>query len=220
MSKNFVASYSGGKDSILAIYRAIKQGYNPVALFTTYNTDLNRSWFHGIPEDVLQSVSDSLDIPIWVVKTTGELYAQNLEKTLIRAKELGAEVCVFGDIDIEDHRQWCGERCRNAGIEPFSPLWRESRKQLVYEFIDSGFIANITVIDTARMDASFLGQTLTTETVNRIEAQGADICGENGEYHTFVSNGPIFKRPVDFSFGEKLVKDGYAIMPVQHADFS
>jgi len=210
----FIASYSGGKDSILAIYRAVRQCYRPVALITTYNTDKNRSWFHGIPEAVLQSVSDSLGIPVWLIKTAGEEYAQNFEKTLLQAKELGAEICVFGDIDIEDHHHWCSERCRNTGIEPLFPLWGEDRKKLVYEFIDSGFTANITVIDTSRMSAGFLGQTLTKETVNRIAAQGADICGENGEYHTFVSAGPLFMKRVEFSFGEKIIENGYAVLPI------
>ena len=214
MAKKFTASYSGGKDSVLAVYRAIRQGYEAAELVTTYNTDKNRSWFHGIPETVLESVSDSLGIPVRLIKTAGEDYAKNFEKALLRAKELGTEICVFGDIDIEDHHAWCSKRCRNVGIEPLFPLWGEDRKKLVYEFIDSGFIANITVIDTSRMSADFLGQTLTRETVDCIAAQGADICGENGEYHTFVSAGPIFNKPIAFSFGEKMLVDGYAVLPI------
>ena len=215
MGKKFVASYSGGKDSILAIYRALKQGLNPVALITTYNTDKKRSWFHGIPEPVLESVSQSLGIPVWLIKTSGDEYAGNFESALLKAKTLGAEICVFGDIDIEDHRAWCSQRCDNVGLEAVLPLWGEERKSLVYEFIDSGFTAHITVVDKNRMSDSFLGKPLTRETVDSIEKQGADICGENGEYHTFVSAGPIFKRPVSFAFGETLVDNGYAVLPLQ-----
>ncbi len=214
MGKGFVASYSGGKDSVLAIYRAIKQGLTPVALITTYNTHKERSWFHGIPEPVLVSVSDSMGVPIRLIKTSGENYASNFEKALLSAKELGAEICVFGDIDIEEHHKWCSERCKNVGLEPLFPLWGEERKKLVYEFIDEGFTANFTVIDTARMSDVYLGQRLTEESVNSIAAEGADICGENGEYHTFVSSGPIFSKPVEFSFGEKILDNGYAIMPI------
>lgn len=212
--KKFVASYSGGKDSILAIYRAIRLGMIPVSLIITYNTDMNRSWFHGIPEPLISEVSKSLNIPIQLIRTSGEDYAKNFEKALILQKEAGAEVCVFGDIDLAEHREWCTKRCENAGLEPFFPLWNGDRKQLVYEFIDNGFTANITVVDTKRMDIKHLGQVLTKDRVEGIEHEGADPCGENGEYHSFVSNGPIFLRGVDFSFGEPIMNGQYAILPI------
>lgn len=215
MGKKFVASYSGGKDSILAIFRSIEQGLEPITLITTYNTDKNRSWFHGIPDNVLASISNSLGIPIKLIKTSGNEYAMNFEKALLAAKKLGAEVCIFGDIDIEAHRSWCSERCNNVGIEAFFPLWGEERKNLVYEFIDNGFVANFTVIDTKRMSESFLGEKLTRKVVDLVSTQGVDICGENGEYHTFVSAGPIFKHRVKFSFGEKVLDNGYAVLPIE-----
>lgn len=210
----FVASYSGGKESALAVHRAIKQGHEPIALITTYNTDADRSHFHGLSEEVLKNVSNSLGIPLWLVKTSGEEYLQNFEKSLQRAKEQGAEACVFGDIDIEGHLKWCSERCENVGIEPLFPLWGESRKDVVHEVIDSGFIANISIVNTKNLSDAFLGQQLTKDVTERIADQGADICGENGEYHTFVSAGPIFKYPVGFYFGEKFVKDDYAMLPI------
>ncbi|MCL2362394.1 MAG: hypothetical protein FWC73_11355 [Defluviitaleaceae bacterium] len=131
----FVASYSGGKDSILAIHKAIQKGHTPIFLFTTYNIDEARSFFHGIPEPILDSVAGSLGIPILLVKTKGEDYQQNFEKTLLHAKTLGAEACVFGDIDIEEHRRWPSERCNNTGLEPLFPLWGEAREKVVYDFM-------------------------------------------------------------------------------------
>jgi len=212
--KKFVASYSGGKDSILAIYRAIKLGMQPVSLIITYNIDMERSWFHGIPIDLLNEVSASLGIPIKLIKTTGKDYAANFEKELKAQKENGAEICVFGDIDLEEHLQWCTARCDAAGIEAFFPLWKEDRKALVDEFIESGFIANICVVDTNRLSEKHLGMVLSPETISSIVAEGADACGENGEYHTFVSDGPLFRTPVSFCYGE-LVKNGqYAILPI------
>ena len=210
----FAASYSGGKESALAVYRAIKQGYEPISLITTFNIDANRSHFHGISEDLLKSVSKSLNIPLNLVKTSGEQYTQNLEKALLQAKEKGAEACVFGDIDIEGHIEWCSERCHNVGIKPLFPLMGESRKNVVYEFIDSGFIANISTINTKYLTEDVLGKQLTKEVAERIAATGADICGENGEYHTFVSDGPIFKHAVKFICSEKVLRDGYAILSV------
>jgi len=216
----FTASYSGGKESALAVHRAIKQGYEPISLITTFNIDANRSHFHGISEDLLKSVSESLDIPTNLVKTSGEQYTQNFEKALLQAKEQGSEACVFGDIDIEGHIEWCSERCHNVGIKPLFPLMGKLRKNAVYEFIDSGFTANITTINTKYLSDDILGQQLTKEIAEHIAATGADICGENGEYHTFVSDGPIFKHAIKFSYGEKVLRDGYAILPVdKYADF-
>ena len=213
--KKFVASYSGGKDSILAIYRAIKLGMVPVSLITTYNTDRGRSWFHGLPEHVLSEVSESLHIPVRLIETSGEEYALNFEKELVLQRQAGAQVAVFGDIDLEPHRQWCTERCNSAGLEAFFPLWQEDRGKLVYEFLESGFEARITVVDTVQLDKKHLGEMLTKERAEMIRAEGADICGENGEYHTFVSDGPVFDRPVTPEFGEPFMYEQYVILPMK-----
>jgi len=212
--KKFIASYSGGKDSILAIHRAIKSGLSPLELITTYNTDADRSWFHGLPESIIQQVSDSLKIPINLIKTSGEKYEENFEKTLITAKNKGAEVCVFGDIDIEGHLEWCTARCEKTGLIPYFPLWKEERKKVVYEFIDSKFSAIITIVDTSRLSKDFISQILSRKVVNSIERSGADICGENGEYHTFTFDGPIFKNKIDFNTKETFERNKYVILNI------
>ena len=212
--QKFVASYSGGKDSMLAIYRAIRLGMEPVRLITTYNTDLSRSWFHGIPDPVLQAVSHSLRIPVQLIRTSWQDYRENFLAQLKQDRQDGAEVCVFGDIDIEEHLEWCSGVCRDAGMEALFPLWHESRADLVRESISLGFQANITVVDTSRLSDRHLGHVLTEDTIRAIQSEGADICGENGEYHTFVSDGPIFSSPIPFSFGEKLIRGNYAVLPL------
>lgn len=212
--KKFVASYSGGKDSTLAIYRAINKEMIPMELITTYNIDKNRSWFHGILEESLQAASKAMNIPLNLIKTTGKDYAFNFEQKLRKAKENGADICVFGDIDMEDHFQWCTEICKNAGIEAHFPLWKEDRKKLVYEFIDEGFKTIINVVDNSRMPKDFVGEVLTRELANKIEKSGADICGENGEYHSFAFDGPIFTNPVDFTRGTIIQVDNFTVMPI------
>lgn len=214
MTGKFIASYSGGKDSMLAIYRAINQGLIPDSFIITYNIDMARSWFHGIPEAVLESVSEAVGVPVRLMRTSGPEYTENFEKALKEAKERGVTHCVFGDIDIEGHRVWCTERCEAAGIEAFFPLWGEERADLVHSFIESGFKTHITIVDTSRMPESFLGRILTAEAAKEIALSGADICGENGEYHTFVSDGPLFKHPVNFSFGSSIKEEPYAILPI------
>lgn len=199
MNKKFVMSYSCGKDSTLALYRMIKAGHKPVALLITVDRKVLRSWFHGVPKDLLEEVSKSLNIPLLLVKCEGEDYSDAFKKALIKAKdELGAEACVFGDIDLEAHRVWCTDRCNEANMEAIFPLWLENREKLTFEFIDSGFK---TVIKNVRLDVlatDFLGKQLTKEVVEDIVASGSDACGENGEYHTFVLDGPLFKYPIKF----------------------
>lgn len=200
MIKKFVMSYSCGKDSTLALDRMIEKGSEPVALLITVDKKLNRSWFHGVPEKILSNVSESLNIPLLLVRCEGEEYAESFKKTLLKAKnELGAEGCVFGDIDLEAHRTWCTDRCNDVGIQAIFPLWNEGREKLTHEFIDRGFKTVLKNVQLKFLGVEFLGKVLTKDVVSDIKATGADPCGENGEYHTFVYDGPLFKFPIKFN---------------------
>lgn len=210
----FVASYSGGKDSALAIHRAVQSGMKLQALLITYNVDRGRSWFHGIPAEVLAEVERAVGAPVRLIRTTGPEYAAAFEAALAEEKALGARVCVFGDIDIQGHLDWCSERCRAAGLEACFPLWQEERLGLVKECLASGFKPIVTVVDTRRLPAGFAGRRLTGELLAEMERLGADPCGENGEYHTFVPEGPIFARPVPVAVGPAQLVDGYAVAPL------
>ena len=213
--EKFIASYSGGKDSVLAIYRAVNAGLTPVGLMTAYKSDALHSWFHGMSAELLQRASDSLSIPLTLIRTTGAEYNENFEITLNEGKSKGARVCVFGDIDIGGHLDWCKERCENTGLTPYFPLWGDNRKDIVYDFIDSGFLAIIKIVDKTRLPEDFLGRILSREVVDEIERHGADICGENGEYHTFVYDGPLFNKRVDFSAKERLIMGKYAVLDLE-----
>lgn len=214
MGRKFVASYSGGKDCMLAVHRAMAAGHEPVAFIIMHNEARQRSWFHGISEEGIGAVSDALGIPIWLIKTEGPAYTENFERALLKAKAAGAEACVFGDIDIQGHFDWCSTRCEATGLEAMFPLWGENRKDVVYELLDSGFKARITVVNLEKIDSRFLGRTLTKELADEIAAEGSDICGENGEYHTFVYDGPMFRHPVELSFGEPVEDNSRLILPV------
>jgi len=209
----FIASFSGGKDSTLAVYKAIQAGHQPLALVTTYNTQEGKSWFNCIPQDLLKKVATSMGFPLWLLHTSSEDYTVNYDKMLLEAKKAGAQAVVFGDIDLEAHRQWCTERCDKAGLEAVFPLWNGNRKDLVMEFIDLGFVTYINVVNNSRLSPSFLGKQLTREVVEEIEAAGADACGENGEYHSFVCDGPLFSSRVKFSWGERFSNQKYTYLP-------
>ena len=213
--KKFVASYSGGKDSVLAVYRALNAGLLPLGLMTTYDPGAGRSWFHGISESLLKRAAASLSIPLFLLKTSGGQYEENFEKALTEVKTHGAEVCVFGDIDIEEHLGWCTRRCENTGLTPYFPLLEDNREKLIYEFLDAGFSAVITVVNTVLLQRDFIGELLTREIVEAIKKKGADVCGENGEYHTFVFDGPVFTNKVAFSVKQSIERDGYAMLDLE-----
>lgn len=199
MEKKFIMSYSCGKDSTLALYRMIKQGHKPAVLLVTVDKNADRSWFHGVPHHLLEDVAKALDIPLMVVESNGTDYEKTFTDALIEAKnKLGAGSCAFGDIDLERHRTWCTDRCKDAGIEAVFPLWQENREDLVYEFIDAGFKTVIKNVKLECMGEEFLGKILTREVVEGIKETGSDACGENGEYHSFVYDGPLFKYPINF----------------------
>ncbi|MGG7163325.1 diphthine--ammonia ligase [Clostridium ihumii] len=215
MKKKFVMSYSCGKDSTLALYRMIKEGHEPVGLLVTVDEELNRSWFHGIEQRILNDISKSLNIPLIMMKCNGENYEKLFEEVLENSKNSGADSCVFGDIDIENHRKWCSDRCKNSKLEAIFPLWQENREKVTYEFIDSGFKAILKNINLDYLNEEFLGKTLTKELVKDIKETGADPCGENGEYHTFVFDGPIFSFPIEFKTYGNILKDKYGYLDVR-----
>ena len=213
--KKFVVSYSTGKDSTLALFRMINKGYIPCGLIVTVNEKENESWFHGINRDLLLKVSKSLDIKLIEIKCSGNEYEKSFEDTLIKCSREGIEICVFGDIDIELHKKWDVDRCNNARIKAKLPLWQQNREDLVYEFIDRGFKTIINKVNLKYMSEEFLGKELNRKIIDDIKSTGADACGENGEYHTFVVDGPLFKNRIDFK-SEGIVKDtSYAYLNIK-----
>lgn len=200
MAEKFCASYSGGKDSALALYRRIQAGHQPIALITTMNRQVGRSWFHGVDGALLERVAERVGIPVWPVACDGADYEEAFASALEKARAQGATECVFGDIDIEDHKTWGEGLCARAGLRAVYPLWQEDRLTLTRAFIDSGFSALIKAVNKSfPLPASMLGKKLTYELIDEIAALGADPCGENGEYHSFVYDGPLFSSPVPFS---------------------
>ena len=156
---------------------------------------------------MIESVSKSLEIPLILVKASGEDYEKNFEDGLRQGKKIGATCCIFGDIDIENHRKWCDDRCKNVYMKSWFPLWQESREDLVSEFVNCEFKAVIKKVNLNYLDESFLGTDLNKEVLDKIKAKNCDVCGENGEYHTFVYDGPLFKERVNFKI-DSIQKDG------------
>ncbi|GHU59501.1 ATP-binding protein [Spirochaetia bacterium] len=198
----FAVAYSTGKDSALALWRMMQDGHEPVCLIVNINREAGRSWFHGINYELLDAVSERMGIPLIKCASTGENYHTEFEKGLLQAAARGAEACVFGDIDIDEHLEWNQARCETAGVKCIVPLWKQNREKLVYELLDAGIQAVIKCVESKFIGDELLGKTLDRDVVELIRATGSDICGENGEYHTFVYGGPMFHAPVNFRGGK------------------
>lgn len=214
---NFAMSYSFGKDSALALWRLMQLGHTPVCLITTVNQELDRSWFHGIGAELRGAVSRSMDIPLLECRCGGEDYIARFEETLMEAAEkYGAEACAFGDIDIEDHQAWNRDRCAAAKLHCLVPLWHLGRDEVVGEIIGCGIKAVVKCTQNQYRD--LLGRQLDAGLVREFHQRGSDICGENGEYHTFVWDGPMFRWPVGIAPGQKLALDTHSLIDLKLGD--
>jgi len=198
------ASWSGGKESALATYKAISQGYQVSYLVNFVSEHGERSRSHGILANVLRLQAKAIGIPIVQVKTSWEDYEENFKKVVAELKEKGVEGGVFGDMDLEEHREWIERVCAELQIEPILPLWKMEPQKLLTEFWESGFKA---IVVATRLDDSLLGRNLDEALLEEIKRFGSHPCGESGEYHTLVTDGPIFQRPLEVTTGRRYKRD-------------
>lgn len=210
----FVMSYSCGKDSTLALHKMISKGHTPVGLIVIVNEDENRSFFHGVDENLLKRYSKALSIPLILCKTKGENYHLAMEEGLKKAISMGAEIVCFGDLDIDENRKWSEERCKNVGILAEFPLWQKERKENVYEIIDLGYKCVIKNLNKNLLPKDLLGKIIDLDVIKVMEKSNIDICGENGEYHTIVVDGPIFKTPLEYKKGKTLEFENHLVIEI------
>ncbi|AWX44876.1 hypothetical protein HME9304_01881 [Flagellimonas maritima] len=179
-------------------------------LLTTLNKHHNRVSMHGLHRKVLEVQAEAIGIPLNIIevpeKPSMEEYNSLMMGKIEWLKSKGYTQTVFGDIFLEDLKRYREQMLLPYGIKAIFPLWKIDTKQLIHEFIDVGFKAIIICIDTLKLDMSFLGKELSLELIDRLP-KDVDPCGENGEFHTFCFDGPIFKNPVPFEIGEKVFRD-------------
>lgn len=203
--KHFLCSWSGGKDSCYAFYKAKVLGYKPVVLLNVMNEFGDRSRSHGIPKAILEAQAEAIGLPMHFFTSTWETYEANyIESLQTLVKQYPITHAVFGDIDIESHRAWEENVSAAAGLEAVLPLWQGDRKALVLEMIDAGIEA-IIVSCNATLGAAFLGRFIDLETLKALEIAGVDVCGENGEFHTLVVNAPFFKKRLEVTIISKTI---------------
>lgn len=210
----FAISYSCGKDSTFALHKMIKQGHTPICLMVMINESAKRSYFHGADFHMLDQYAEALNLPIIPCLADENNYALAFEEGLQKAKSMGVEAVCFGDIDIEENRKWEEERCQRVGLQAYFPLWQGGREDIVHELIRLGYQCLIKSIHKELLPQSILGKCLDETIVSIMKSSEIDICGENGEYHTLVVDGPIFTKPLAFQMGEILEMGAYAVIVI------
>ncbi|MFQ6066519.1 MAG: diphthine--ammonia ligase [bacterium] len=194
MSKVFV-SWSGGKESGLACYKAKANGLAPSYLLNMTGEDGSRSRTHGLARGVLSLQAEAIGIPLIQRKTSWESYEDNFKKVVLELKEGGIEGGVFGDIDLEPHRTWVKRVCKETSIRAYLPLWGKAQKKILEDFINLGFQAIVVAINSGVLDERWVGCKIDDEFVKDItRIESITPCGEAGEYHTLVTDGPLFKK--------------------------
>lgn len=207
-------SWSGGKDSCLALDRAFRQGMAPTVLFTMMEENGLVSRSHALPRAVLEAQSRQLGIPVVFRSATWNDYERVFIEALREFTSQGCGAGVFGDIDVEPHLEWVQRVCGVAGIAAVHPLWKAPRRVLLNEFMARQFKATVVVVEDAKLPDRFLGRSIDPETIAEMEQVGIDASGEEGEYHTVVTGGPIFSGDIALTILGREHHEGYSFLKV------
>jgi len=205
-------SWSGGKDSCLACYQAMTSGLKVHYLLNMITEDGRHSWTHGQSAELLQTQSKAIGIPLIQRRTTMADYEANFKDTLLALKREGITGGVFGDIDIEEHREWIARVCKEVDITPYSPLWGQTQEKVLNSFIASGFEAVVVTAKADLFGEEWLGRKVDEDLLSHLlelkKINDFQLCGEMGEYHTFAFDGPLFKQRIEILEANKVLREG------------
>lgn len=210
----FFCSWSGGKDSCLALYHAIQNGGKPDSLLTMISEDGVTSRSHALPKLLIEEQARSLGMEPVFRSASWQEYEVEFISALHEFKKMGIEAGVFGDIDVNSNREWVERVCTLAGILPVYPLWKRDRRELLEEFMSLGFRAEIVVINEQKLHKTLLGKVIQAQTITEMEEAGIDPSGELGEYHTVVTDGPIFSSKIETEIAGHDYHEGYWFLKV------
>lgn len=203
-------NWSGGKDSMLALYHILNnRNYSIEKLLTNINERYHRVSMHGVREELLEQQVAALRIPLQKLTLSDEPSMEEYEEKVMQAiNELKQEKfshSVFGDIFLEDLKRYRETQSSKAGIITVFPLWKRDTAELIHEFMDLGFKTIVVCVNEKYLDKSFCGRIIDKNFINDLPPN-VDVCGENGEFHTFVFDGPLFTSPVIFKKGEIVLR--------------
>lgn len=213
MRPKAVMSWSSGKDSAFALHEVRSHGQiDVVGLLTTVSSAFGRVSMHGVREALLDRQADELGLPCWKVPIPSpcpnDLYEREMARALTSIRQRGVDRVIFGDLFLEDLRQYREAKLREMAMSAVFPLWMRDTALLAREMIASGLVASLTCIDPRKLDRSFAGRIFDSRLLETLPG-GVDPCGENGEFHTFASAGPMFARTIAVDVGEVVERDGF-----------
>jgi uncharacterized protein (TIGR00290 family) len=211
MKDRLLFAWSGGKDSALALYQLkYTENVDIVALLTTVTEGYDRTSMHGVRRSLLAEQANALGFPLEEVSIpqicTNEIYEQRMQQILEKYRQQGISHAAFGDLFLEEVRAYREERMKRIGMRCVFPLWGKPTAELAAQFVELGFRAIVVCVDTEALGREFAGQEYNADFIRDLPP-GVDPCGENGEFHTFVYNGPIFSRPIRFQHGQKVLRE-------------
>jgi uncharacterized protein (TIGR00290 family) len=212
MTEQVLLSWSGGKDAALALRELrASDDYEVTALLTSITEEYDRITMHGVRRSLLEQQAKALDLPLHTVfisaATTEAEYRAKMREALLRYEDAGVSGVAFGDLFLEDVRTYREENLAEIDLQALFPLWKKDTEELAHSFIDAGFKAIIICVDSEALDGSWVGRLFDEEFLSDLPP-GVDPCGENGEFHSFVYDGPIFRTGVAFKKGTVVLRDG------------
>jgi len=213
MKKRVLVSWSSGKDCALALYRLLQNpDFEVVGLFSTVNRAFDRVAMHAVRSELLRCQAESIGLALEIIELpwpcSNEAYEVIMADFVARARANGVDCFAFGDLFLEDIRSYREQKLQGSGITPIFPVWGLCTGEMSREIVDSGFKSIITCIDPKQLSPDFAGRQFDSTFLNDLP-NGVDPCGERGEFHSFVYDGPIFSRPLPVSLGERVERDGF-----------
>lgn len=207
----YLASWSGGKDSCLACYKAMLKGYTIEYIVNFITKEYKRCCFHGLSSELLNVQADSIGIKLFQKEVSPDMmkYEDEFKAAVKELKKYGIKGMVFGDIYLDEHKEWVERVCRELEIEPVQPLWHIPAEKILEEFINLGFKAIVVSAKAELFESDFVGMEIDKKFLEFLKAKKLCPCGENGEFHTFVYDGPIFKNRIQITSSEKVFKEGF-----------
>ena len=216
--KQVLLSWSSGKDSAWTLHLLRQQqDIQVAALLTTFNSAANRVAMHAVRRSLVDAQVERTGIPLWTVDLPWPCsnvdYEERMRAVYERAREGGITAVAFGDLFLEDIRDYRVRQLQGTGLEPLFPVWQIPTAQLGREMIAAGVKAKLTCVDPSKLEKSFAGRDYDQQLLEALPP-GIDPCGENGEFHTFVYDAPVFSRPIRVQMGEVVERDGFVFADV------
>lgn len=211
MPEKVLVTWSGGKDGAMALYELKKAGnYEVSALLTTVTSDYGRISMHGVRQSLLVQQATSLGYPLEQVfiskRASNEEYEAKMQEALEKYLKAGVSAVAFGDIFLEDLRKYREVNLSKMGMKAIFPIWKRNTTELAQTFVDLGFKAVITCVDSKVLDRRFAGRFFDKQFLSELPSN-VDPCGENGEFHSFVNAGPIFREKLSYRLGDIVLRD-------------